>query len=93
MKARRIYARAVLLMQRFSVAHKAERFPLYWGWWFTAPNILKQQSRARILVDDMKSVEDAETRLQSYHCAWATSFHAAQHDFCLDCVEKRSRAL
>ena len=88
MKARRIYARAVLLMQRFSVAHKAERFPLYWGWWFTAPNILKQQSRARILVDDMKSVEDAETRLQSYHCAWATSFHAAQHDFCLDCVEK-----
>ncbi|EJZ19188.1 putative adenylate cyclase, partial [Rhizobium sp. Pop5] len=46
------------------------------------------QSRARILVGDMKAVEDQETRLQSYHCGWATSFHAGEHEFCLDCVAR-----
>ncbi|MHB9403274.1 ATP-binding protein [Mesorhizobium sp. RSR380A] len=87
-KARKIYARAVSLMRRQPVANRAERFSLYWGWWFTASNIRTQQSRAHLLVDEMRSAEDVETRLQSYHCAWATSFQAAQHDFCLDCVAR-----
>ncbi len=87
-QARRIYSRAMSLMKRHPSANREERFPLYWGWWFTAPNILTQQSRARVLVEDMKVAEDPETRLQSYHCAWATSFHAAEHRFCLDCVLK-----
>ena len=83
--ARRTYSRAIQLVRRQS-AMREVHFPTYWGWWFTAPNIRTQQSRARILVEDMMTVNDPETRLQSYHCAWATSFHAGEHRFCLDCV-------
>ncbi|WP_049732979.1 ATP-binding protein [Rhizobium ecuadorense] len=84
--ARRVYARAMQLLRKQSSAVRVNHFPVYWGWWFTAPNILTQQSRARILVGDMRVVADRETRLQSYHCGWATSFHAGEHEFCLDCV-------
>ena len=87
-RARRVYSRAMQLLKKQSSAARVKHFPVYWGWWFTAPNILTQQSRARILVGDMQAVEDQETRLQSYHCGWATSFHAGEHDFCLDCVAK-----
>ena len=44
--------------------------------------------RSRILLDDMEGVNDEEVRLQSLHCAWATSFHGGRHDFCLDCVDR-----
>ncbi len=87
-QVRQIYSRAMALVRRGPAANRQERFPLYWGWWFTAPDISAQQSRAQILVEDMSVVEDPETRLQSYHCGWATSFHAGQHGFCLDCVRK-----
>lgn len=87
-QSRRIYSRAMSLVKSNPSASHERRFPLYWGWWFTAPNILTQQSRAQVLVEDMKAAGDPETRLQSYHCAWATSFDAAQHGFCLDCVLK-----
>jgi class 3 adenylate cyclase/predicted ATPase len=87
-KARRTYSRAMRFVRREPAAAREDHFPAYWGWWFTAPDTRTQQSRARILVEDMMTVEDAETRLQSYHCAWATSFHAGEHGFCLDCVER-----
>ncbi|MBX4924663.1 putative ATPase/class 3 adenylate cyclase [Rhizobium binae] len=86
--ARRVYARAMQLLKKQPPALRMKHFPVYWGWWFTAPNILTQQSRARVVVGDMQAVEDRETRLQSYHCGWATSFHAGEHAFCLDCVAK-----
>jgi predicted ATPase/class 3 adenylate cyclase len=86
--ARRLYSRAMQLVRRRPPTLRAEYFPAYWGWWFTAPNVRTQQSRAHILVDDMMTVNDAETRLQSFHCAWATSFHAGEHAFCQDCVER-----
>ncbi|ANL43196.1 MULTISPECIES: ATP-binding protein [Rhizobium] len=86
--ARRVYARAMQFLKKQPPALRMKHFPVYWGWWFTAPNILTQQSRARIVVGDMQAVEDRETRLQSYHCGWATSFHAGEHAFCLDCVAK-----
>lgn len=85
-QARRIYSHAMSLVKGNPATHREKRFPLYWGWWFTAPNILTQQSRAQVLVEDMKAADDPETRLQSYHCAWATSFDTGQHAFCLDCV-------
>jgi predicted ATPase/class 3 adenylate cyclase len=87
-RARRIYSRAMQFVRRQPPAMREDHFPAYWGWWFTAPNTRTQQSRARILVEDMMTVNDPETRLQSYHCAWATSFHAGEHGFCLDCVER-----
>lgn len=87
-RARRTYSRAIQLLRRQETATREAHFPTYWGWWFTAPNIRTQQSRARILVEDMLAVNDPETRLQSYHCAWATGFHAGEHGFCLECVRK-----
>ncbi|MEI1248242.1 ATP-binding protein [Rhizobium aouanii] len=86
--ARRAYSRAMQLLRKQASAVRSKHFPVYWGWWFTAPDILTQQSRARILVGDMQAVEDQEARLQSYHCGWATSFHAGEHEFCLDCVAR-----
>jgi len=87
-KARRIYSRTMQLARRHPLAAREDHFPAYWGWWFTAPDIRTQQSRARILVEDMKNVSDTEVRMQSLHCAWATSFHAGEHGFCLDCVRQ-----
>ncbi|MTH78101.1 ATP-binding protein [Paracoccus aestuariivivens] len=87
-KARRIYSRTMQLARLRPPSTRQGHFPAYWGWWFTAPNVRTQQQRARILVDDMRMVNDGEVRMQSFHCAWATSFHAGDHAFCLDCVEQ-----
>jgi predicted ATPase len=83
---RRIYERAMSICRRHAAGDPAGRFAISWGWWFTAPTITVQQARARALIEDLKKVEDPEIRLQSYHCAWATNFHAGQHRFCLECV-------
>ena len=83
---RRIYERAMSICRRQTAGNPADRFAISWGWWFTAPTITVQQARARTLIDDLEKVDDPEIRLQSYHCAWATNFHAGQHQFCLDCV-------
>jgi predicted ATPase len=85
---RRIYEKAISICRRQPAGALGDRFALYWGWWFTAPSIAAQQSRARTLIDNLGDVPDAETRLQSYHCAWATNFHAGKHRFCLDCVAR-----
>jgi predicted ATPase/class 3 adenylate cyclase len=83
---RRIYERAMSICRRQTAGNPADRFAISWGWWFTAPTITVQQARARTLIEDLAKVDDPEIRLQSYHCAWATNFHAGQHRFCLDCV-------
>ena len=83
---RRIYERAMSICRRQTAGNPADRFAISWGWWFTAPTITVQQARARTLIDDLEKVDDPEIRLQTYHCAWATNFHAGQHQFCLDCV-------
>jgi predicted ATPase len=87
-ETRAVYEAAVELCRGRGEAAMSEHFALYWGWWFTAPDFATQQVRSRILLDDMENVADAEVRLQSLHCAWATSFHGGRHDFCLDCVRK-----
>ena len=87
-ETRGVYETAVELCRTRGDALQKEHFPLYWGWWFTAPDFAAQQVRSRILLDDMEGVNDEEVRLQSLHCAWATSFHGGRHDFCLDCVER-----
>ena len=85
-ETRRIYERAVSICRRLTGGDPADRFAISWGWWFTAPTITVQQARAWALIEDLEKVNDPEVRLQSYHCAWATNFHAGQHQFCLDCV-------
>jgi predicted ATPase len=87
-ETRGVYEAAVELCRGRGEACQKEHFALYWGWWFTAPDFATQQVRSRILLDDMEKVDDEEVRLQSLHCAWATSFHGGRHDFCLDCVDR-----
>lgn len=85
-ETRDVFAKAMALIKRKGAADHESRFPLYWGWWFTAPNITVQHLRAEILVKDMEGARDPEVRLQALHCAWAAGFHAAKHEFCLACI-------
>ena len=82
-----IYEEGVTLCQTQTDQDLAKWFPLYWGWWFTAPNS-ENKVRSDILVRDLKHTADPEVRLQSLHCAWATAFDAGQHSYCLDCVRE-----
>ena len=87
-EARSIYERGVELCREGGIQDCERWFPLYWGWWFTASDFATQQTRAEILVRDLGSAADPETRLQALHCAWATSFHSGKHAECLEWVER-----
>ncbi|MDF1632474.1 AAA family ATPase [Mycoplana sp. MJR14] len=86
-RARSIYERGVALCAEHKDQDRAKWFPLYWGWWFTAPDYETQRARSDILVRDLEGSADPEVRLQSLHCAWATSEDAGLHLHCLKCVE------
>ena len=62
--------------------------PLFWGWWYTAPDFATQQKRSETLLTHHRRAYDREARLQALHCAWATSFHSGRHGFCLRCVRE-----
>lgn len=86
-QASAVYDEGVALCTASDLQDRAQWFPLYWGWWFTAPNYEAQKARADMLVRDLEATADAEVRLQAFHCAWATNFDAGRHAYCLDCVE------
>lgn len=86
-RARTIYERGVALCAEHKDQDRAKWFPLYWGWWFTAPDYETQRARSDILVRDLEGTADPEVRLQALHCAWATSEDAGLHLHCLKCVE------
>jgi class 3 adenylate cyclase/predicted ATPase len=86
-RARSIYERGVSLCAERVDQDRAKWFPLYWGWWFTAPDYETQRARSDILVRDLEGSADPEVRLQSLHCAWATNEDAGLHAHCLKCVE------
>jgi predicted ATPase len=86
-ETRAIYEQGVALCAARGDQDRAKWFPLYWGWWFTAPDYETQRERSKILLRDLESSADPEVRLQSLHCAWATNFDAGLHSFCLKCVE------
>lgn len=85
-KTRSIYDRGVSLCADRD-QDRTEWFPLYWGWWFTAPDYETQRARSDILLRDLEGSADPEVRLQSLHCAWATNLDAGLHTLCLKCVE------
>jgi class 3 adenylate cyclase/predicted ATPase len=87
-QARSIYERGVSLCAEREDQDRAKWFPLYWGWWFTAPDFEAQRARSDILVRDLGGSADPEVRLQSLHCAWATNEDAGLHSHCLQCVEE-----
>ncbi|MBB3771972.1 putative ATPase/class 3 adenylate cyclase [Angulomicrobium tetraedrale] len=86
-QASAVYDEGVALCSASATRDRAQWFPLYWGWWFTAPNYEAQKARSDIVVRDLEATADPEVRLQSFHCAWATNFDAGRHAYCLDCVE------
>ncbi|MCF6117183.1 AAA family ATPase [Mesorhizobium muleiense] len=86
-QARSIYERGVSLCAESEDQDRAKWFPLYWGWWFTAPDYETQRVRSDILLRDLAGSADPEVRLQSLHCAWATNNDAGLHSNCLKCVE------
>jgi class 3 adenylate cyclase/predicted ATPase len=90
-EARSIYEQGVRLCTGRGDRDRAEWFPLYWGWWFTAPDYETQRARSDILLRDLENSADPEVRLQSLHCAWATNIDAGLHSHCLKCVEEGLR--
>jgi len=86
-RVRSIYERGVSLCAEREDLDRAKWFPLYWGWWFTAPDYETQRARSDILLRDLEGSADPEVRLQSFHCAWATNIDAGLHSHCLRCVE------
>lgn len=86
-QASAVYEQGVALCSATTGRDRAKWLPLYWGWWFTAPNYEAQKARAEIIVHDLEETNDPEVRLQSFHCAWASNFEAGRHAYCLSCVE------
>ncbi|KAG1647412.1 hypothetical protein GQR58_030626 [Nymphon striatum] len=58
-------------------------FPVLWGWWFTASNLVEQTRRSEVLIRD---VTPQAARLQALHCGWATLFDGGAHDRCLSTI-------
>lgn len=87
-QTRAIYEQAIELCRQGGDRDRTASFPLYWGWWFTAPDYEAQKARSEVLVRDHEASTDPEVRLQSLHCAWSTNFDAGEHAYCLDCVRK-----
>jgi class 3 adenylate cyclase/predicted ATPase len=87
-QARATYERGVAICREKDIRDRERWFPVYWGWWFTAPDFATQQKRSEVLLADLESAADAEIRLQALHCAWATSFHSGRHAECLDYVAR-----
>lgn len=90
-RTRSVYEQGVALSASRTDEDRSQWFPLYWGWWFTAPDYATQRQRSDILLQDLEGVADPEVRLQSLHCAWATNIHAGAHRRCLHCVEEGLR--
>jgi predicted ATPase len=87
-EAKSVYERGVALCERLDHGSRARWFPLFWGWWFTAPDFATQQKRSEALLTQHRRAYDEEARLQALHCAWASSFHSGRHGFCLRCVRE-----
>ncbi|MGE3872583.1 MAG: AAA family ATPase [Parvibaculaceae bacterium] len=86
-RAARFYAEGVALARHQGREDQPKLFPVYWGWWFTAPDFGDWLERTQVLIADLKHVDDAEVQLQMRHCAWAIDFNVGRHDTCIDAVD------
>ncbi len=82
-----LYERGQALYFTMPVADRAPWFPILWGWWFTASDLIEQSRRSEVLIRDVPPETDPESRLQALHCAWATLFDAGEHIRSLSAVE------
>jgi predicted ATPase len=86
-EARELYQEGVELNQQHPGQGREQWFPLYWGWWFTAPDFATQRKRAHFILEEMSASNDPEICLQARHCAWATNFNTGRHHECLEHIE------
>lgn len=86
-RASELYEEGVALAKRQPAGDQAKLFPVYWGWWFTAPDFAAQRERAQVALADLKDVEDGEVQLQARHCVWAIDFNLGHHDSCIGAVD------
>ena len=86
-EATRLYAEGVALARRQKAEDQPKLFPVYWGWWFTAPDFAGHRERAQVILADLKDVDDAEVQLQARHCLWAIDFNLGHHASCIDAVD------
>jgi predicted ATPase len=86
-EARSVYEQGVRLCRQKGVGERERWLPLYWGWWFTAPDHFVGTKRAEVILDQLDKVGDPEVRLQALHCGWAANFHAGRHEQSLQCIE------
>nr|WP_319383845.1 AAA family ATPase [uncultured Roseibium sp.] len=87
-EASKLYQRGVELLHDNPDTDRSTGFPLYWGWWFTAPNFQAQRERAELLLADLAGSNNKEVELQALHCRWATAFNTGQHADCLNAISK-----
>lgn len=86
-RASELYAEGVMLARRQRPEDQPKLFPVYWGWWFTAPDFAGHRERAQIILADLKDVADDEVQLQARHCLWAIDFNLGFHDSCIKAVD------
>lgn len=87
----KLYEDAVAIARGRPVSERAEWFPIFWGWWFTGPDVATQRERARIVTNDLRDVDDSEVQLQINHCNWAIDFDLGDHDRCLAAIDSGMR--
>jgi predicted ATPase/class 3 adenylate cyclase len=85
---REVYERGISICRTSEARTREKLFPLYWGYWFTAPDFQTQRQRSKLVVADLAGATDPEIRLQALHCSWATSFNTGQHHECLLQIEQ-----
>lgn len=83
-QSRAVYERAIALARRRPLEDRASLFPIYWGWWFTGPEI--DNHRALAILEELKDVPDEQVQLQVRHCLWAVEFYVGRHIACIDAV-------
>lgn len=83
-----IYEEGQAICRDLDPGQRGKWFPILWGWWFTASDLVEQSSRAATIVRDISTTEDSEARLQALHCNWATLFDGGHHDCSLQAVDE-----
>lgn len=86
-RATELYAEGVKLARRQRPEDQPKLFPVYWGWWFTAPDFAGHRERAQVILADLKDVDDDEVQLQARHCLWAIDFNLGFHESCIQSVD------
>lgn len=87
--AQGLYSDAIALCDQLEPSGRTAWFPIYWGWWYTAPDVGQQHRRAKTILDVFAgSNADQESRLQAFHCAWAASYHVGDHATCRNAINR-----